>query len=128
MEKMQIETALAPDLGGLDPHGVAYNNVIYTSGQIGMDPRGNLPDTFEEQAKNAFYNLKAVVEAAGSRLDRMTKVTVYLTDMQNFATMNEVYGRFFRDAPPAREIMEVSALRHNSDIQVSAMGYVRTDT
>lgn len=128
MEKIIVETALAPDIGGLDPQGIVSHNILYTSGMLGLDPRHNLPDTFEAQAKNAFYNLKAVVEAAGSRLERVFKTTVYLTDPEDYGQMNEIYGRFFRDAPPARDVIYVSSLRYNSKIEISAMGFVRTDS
>lgn len=127
MSKKSMQTALAPDMGGLDPHCSTYRNVFYTSGQIGMTPRGEMPETFAEQAKNAFYNVKAIAEASGSRLDRVLQVTVYITDIANYYEMNEVYGRFFREDPPARDVVVVSALRQKALIQVSATGLVRLD-
>ena len=127
MDKGRIETNLAPDMGGLDPQGVMHKNMLFVSGQIGMTPLGDLPDDFEEQAKNAFFNVKAIVEAAGSRLDRTVKVNVYLTDISRLMDMNLVYGRFFRDAPPARDVVEVRALKKGAQIQVSAEAFVRLD-
>ncbi|MCT4591805.1 MAG: Rid family hydrolase [Candidatus Gracilibacteria bacterium] len=128
MNEHQVVTALAPDMGGLDPQGMTHRNMLYTSGQIGMTPRGEMSESFEEQAKNAFYNLKAIVEAAGSRLDRVLKVNIYLTDIDNSFKMSEVYGKFFRENPPARDVVEVQKLKKGALIQVSATAFVRLDS
>ena len=100
---------------------------MFVSGQIGITPLGDMPDDFSSQAKNALFNVKAIVEAAGSRLDRILKITIYLTDLNNLHEMNIAFGRFFRGGPPAREIVEVKRLKKDAKIQISAEAFIRLD-
>jgi len=124
--KRIIETSLAPKPIGPYSQAVASGNQIYISGQLGLDLTSyDLPDDFATQVKNALYNLKSIVEAAGSRLDRILKVTVYLTDMNNFEKFNEVYRDFFLAQPPAREVVEVSRLPKDALIEISAIAFLQ---
>lgn len=123
-----VETALAPKAMGPFSQAAIYKNVLYISAQNGALPiDGSIPVDFESQVKNALYNVKAVVEAAGSRLNRVVKVTVYLTDMSDFHKMNALYGKFFRDELPARDVVGVNSLPKGALIQISAMAFVRDD-
>jgi len=129
MGKQIISTAMAPKAVGPYSQAVVYKNLLFISGQIGTFPAdGKLPEEFAMQAKNAFYNLKAIAESAGSRLNRSLKVTVYLTDINRFAEMNEIYTKFFIDELPAREVVAVAGLPKNAQIEVSAIAYARDDT
>jgi 2-iminobutanoate/2-iminopropanoate deaminase len=131
MAKKLIKTALAPEAVGPYSQAVIHRNIIYISAQNGALPAtSKLPESFESQIKNTMYNLKAVVESAGSRLDRIVKTIVYLTDMEKFHEMNSVYGKFFRDEQslPARDVVAVSSLPKGALVAVSAIAYARDDT
>jgi 2-iminobutanoate/2-iminopropanoate deaminase len=126
--KKTIETRLAPQAIGPYSQAVTYNNMIYVSGQIGLLPQGgDIPQDFEEEAKNVFFNLKAVLEAGGSKIERVVKVTVYITDMNLFDALNKLYWRFFPENHPARETVEVSKLPKGARIEISAIGFIRED-
>jgi len=93
-------------------HVVRLGDVLYVSGQPGIDPAtGQPPEGFEAEARQAFTNLQTVLEAAGSSLDHVAKVTVFLTDANNFTPMNELFGEFFATRPPARATPIVSLPR-----------------
>ncbi len=107
-----IFTEKAPKALGPYSQAVKANGFIFTAGQGPIDPAtGKLieGDT-AAQTLRVMENLKAIVEAAGSSLDRAVKATVYLKDMQDFATMNEVYGRYFPQNPPARTTIQAARL------------------
>lgn len=126
--KTLVNTPLAPKPVGPYTQGNAYRNMLFISGQIGLEPATNaLPENFNEQAKNALYNIKSVVEAAGSQMGRVLKVTVFLTDAAQFTPFNEVYYHFFPENYPARETVVVKALPMNALVEVSAVAYVRED-
>ena len=90
--------------------GIRLGNLIFTSGQVGTDPAGNVPPGIREQTKNCLDNVQAVLEAAGSGMAHALKATVFLTDIGDFAAMNEVYRAAFSGDLPARSTVEVSAL------------------
>jgi 2-iminobutanoate/2-iminopropanoate deaminase len=90
----------APKPGGPYSHAVRAGDTIYLAGQVPFDPdTGEQPDGFEEQARQAFRNLEAAARAAGSSLSDAVRVGVYLRDMADFATMNEVFGEFVPSQP-----------------------------
>ncbi|QQS59753.1 hypothetical protein IPN35_02665 [Candidatus Peregrinibacteria bacterium] len=123
-----VETPLAPRAVGPYSQAAVYRNMLFVSGQIGLLPQGGaLPENFLDEAKNALYNLKSITEASGSRLDRIFKVTVFLTDMSLFDDMNGIYRRFFPDNYPARECVAVAELPKGARIEISAQGFVRED-
>lgn len=107
-----VATGDAPKAIGPYSQAVKANGVIYTSGQIALDPQsGTVVDgDFEAQARRVFENLKAVLHAAGSSFSQVLKATVYLTDLANFQTLNTVYAEYFGEHKPARTTVEVSAL------------------
>lgn len=103
MEPEPINAPGMPKALGPYSHVVRLGETLYISGQPGIDPAtGEPPNGFVAEARQAFTNLKTVLEAAGSSLDRVAKVTVFLTDANNFAQLNELFGEFFATRPPAR--------------------------
>jgi 2-iminobutanoate/2-iminopropanoate deaminase len=105
--------------------GIQLGDVLYTSGQTGADKAGKVPADIREQTRNTFENLKAVLAAAGSSLDQVLKVTVYLTDMKDFAAMNEVYRTYFPGDPPARTTVGITALaRPELHIEIEMIAHV----
>ena len=118
--KTAISTKAAPAAIGPYSQAIKANGFIYTAGQIPLDPAtGNLVSgDVAQQAKRVLENLKAIVEAAGSSLDKTVKATVYLKDMNDFAAMNEVYGQYFSNNPPARSTVEVSRLPKDARIEI----------
>ena len=119
-----IRTDRAP--AALGPYSQAIKirgtTIIFCSGQIGIDPRtGNLVgDTAAEQARRVIENLKAVVETAGAHLADVVKTTMFLTDLNDFAAVNEVYATYFTTNPPARATVEVSKLPKGAKVEIDA--------
>ncbi len=112
-ERTIVSTDGAPAAIGPYSQGVKGAGLVHCSGQIAMDPASGevIGDDAATQAEGALKNLQAVLEAAGSSLDKVLKCNVYIIDMGEFAAINEVYGRFFTgDSPPARACVEVSGL------------------
>jgi 2-iminobutanoate/2-iminopropanoate deaminase len=119
--KTIISTPDAPRAIGPYSQAVRYGDLLFVSGMLGMDPKtGEMAGTdIESQAVRILENLKAVVEAAGMGLPNVLKSTVFLKDMNDFAKFNEIYGRYFPDAPPARETVQVAKLPRDAAIEIS---------
>ena len=100
--------------------------MVYASGQIPLDPVTGevVAGGIAEQTKQVLENLKAVVEAAGSGMDRVVKVTIYITDMKQFAVVNELYGSYFASPYPARACVQVSALPKGVEVEMDAIAIV----
>jgi 2-iminobutanoate/2-iminopropanoate deaminase len=113
----------APAAIGPYVHAVAAGGLLFCSGQIPLDPRtGDLVgSTAADQAGRCLENLAAVCQAAGSTLGDAVKVTIYLTDMTAFSSVNEVYGSFFESNPPARVAIGVSALPRGAQVEMDAV-------
>ena len=127
MTRDVITTDAAPAAIGPYSQAVRFSGkLIYTAGQIPLDPKtGNLVGkTAAEQAERALANLKAVLEAGGSSLERVVKVTVFLRSMDDFAAVNEVYAKFFAQSPPARSAVEVSRLPKDALVEVECLALV----
>jgi len=120
-----IETKNAPAAIGPYSQAVRTGNLLFTSGQIPLDPgTGELaPGGITEQAVQVFENLKAVLEAAGSSLEQVVKFTCFITDMGNFAAVNEVFSRYLSGEFPARSCVEVSALPRGVSVEIEAVAY-----
>lgn len=118
-----INTSRAPEAIGTYSQAVKVGNTVYLSGQIPLDPETmTLVDGgFEAQAVQVFENLKAVCEEAGGSLDEVVKVNLYLTDLANFATVNEVMARFFNQPYPARAAVQVAALPKAAAFEAEAV-------
>jgi 2-iminobutanoate/2-iminopropanoate deaminase len=121
--KDRIQTDNAPKAIGPYSQAIKANGFVYASGQIPLDPKSMqiIEGGIGEQTERVMHNLKAVLEAAGSSFDRVVKTTVFLSDMNDFAEMNNVYGRFFGEAPPARSTVEVSQLPRGVRVEIDVI-------
>jgi len=121
--KDRVQTDNAPKAIGPYSQAIKANGFVFASGQIPLDPQTMqiIEGGVREQTERVMNNLKAVLEAAGSSFDRVVKTTVFLADLNDFADMNEVYGRFFGDAPPARSTVEVARLPRDVRVEIDAI-------
>ena len=102
--------------------GIRFGNLVFTSGQVGTDAAGQVPADIREQTRNCLDNIQVVLEAAGTNMAHVLKTTVFLTSIQDFAEMNEVYRRAFQGDLPARSTVEVSALaRPELKVEIEAV-------
>ena len=118
----KISTELAPSAIGPYSQAIKSGNMIYTSGQIALIPETGemLYGTIADQTRQVLSNLEAVLKAAGSSLEKVVKTTCYLTQMNNFATFNEVYAEYFAHKP-ARSCVEASALPKGALVEIEAI-------
>ena len=123
MSKEIVSTDRAPAAVGPYSQAVGTGNLVYTAGQIPLDPAtGKMVEgTIQAQVEQALNNLQAVLEAAGSGLGQVIKTTVFLQDMDDFAAMNDVYARFFSAEPPARSAVEVARLPLGALVEIEAV-------
>ncbi len=123
MSREVISTEAAPRAIGPYSQAVRAAGLVFCSGQIPLDPStGKLvTGPIADQTRQVMSNLKAVLEAAGSCLERVVKVTVFLRDMDDFPEMNEEYARWFKEDPPARAAVEVARLPKDVGIEVEAI-------
>ena len=121
--KKSISTDKAPGAIGPYSQAVCTGGLIFVSGQLGIDPEtGIFPDTVAEQTRRSLLNASAILEAAGSGLSKAVKTTVFLSDMNNFAAMNEVYAAFFPDGSfPARSAVEVARLPKDGLVEIEVI-------
>jgi 2-iminobutanoate/2-iminopropanoate deaminase len=121
-----IATEWAPKAMGQYSQAIVSNGIAYLSGQIPLDPTtGQLvPGDVAAQTTRVLENIKAILEAAGSSLERVLKTTVFLKDMGEFAKMNEVYARYFPSNPPARSTVEVARLPRDVSIEIDCIAAV----
>jgi 2-iminobutanoate/2-iminopropanoate deaminase len=118
-----IATDKAPGAVGPYSQAVRTDQLVFTAGQIPIDPAtGELVGgSIEDQARRVLDNVKAVLEAAGTSLNRVVKMTVFMTHFEDFKRMNAVYAEYFPEAPPARSAVQVSALPLGADIEMEAV-------
>ncbi len=122
MEKQVLSTTAAPGAIGPYSQGVVIGDLIYTSGQLGLVPEtGQFADGVEAQTAQALNNVKAILESAGSGLEKVIKTTVFLKDMNDFAKVNEVYGSFFAEPYPARSAVEVARLPKDGLVEIEVI-------
>lgn len=122
MAKTVIATTHAPGALGPYSQGIKLSDLIFCSGQLGLNPAtGELLEGVRAQAEQAMKNLKAVLEAGGSSLDRIVKTTIFLKNMGDFPVVNEVYGSFFPGDKPARSTVEVAALPKGGQVEIEAI-------
>jgi 2-iminobutanoate/2-iminopropanoate deaminase len=125
-EAVRSEAAPAPFQGAPYSQAIRANGLVFVSGQLSLRPDHAeiVGEGIAEQTELVFANLRAILEEAGSGLDRLVKTTVYLTDLGDFAGMNEVYARHVGATPPARATIEVSALPSGAKVEIEAIALV----
>jgi 2-iminobutanoate/2-iminopropanoate deaminase len=118
-----VATDRAPQAIGPYSQAVRAGNLVFASGQIPIDPATGqfVSGGVAEQTEQVLKNLTAVFEAAGVRMDQIVKTTVFLADMDDFTSMNEVYGRFFGEAPPARATVQAARLPRDARVEIEAI-------
>ena len=118
--KEVVATELGPKAIGPYSQAIKANGMVFLSGQIPLDPLTQqiVEGDVARQTERVLENLKAVVQAAGSSLDRVVKTTVFLADLNDFAAMNEVYARYFQNQPPARSTVEVARLPRDARVEI----------
>jgi 2-iminobutanoate/2-iminopropanoate deaminase len=126
MERKEIITTKnAPAAIGPYSQAVRVGEMVFISGQLGIDPaKGELLSGIENQTRQALKNIEAILKTANSSLDNAIKVTVFLKDMNNFSKMNEIYGEYFTKNPPARSCVEVSKLPKDAEIEIDVIATV----
>ncbi len=115
-----LSTDRAPAAVGPYSQAVISGGYIYVSGQLGLDAKGTLGEGIARQTENAIKNISEILLAAGSSLDRVVKTTCFLADIADFASFNEVYGRYFT-GKPARSLIEAAALPKGSLVEIEAI-------
>ncbi|MBA2546091.1 MAG: RidA family protein [Solirubrobacterales bacterium] len=122
-ERTTIDADGAPDPVGPYSHAVASGDLLFCSGQIPLDPESGemIGDDAAGQATQCLRNLQAVCEAAGTGLDRAVRLTIYTTELEHFAEINEAYAEFFPSDPPARAAVGVVALPKGARVEIDAV-------
>jgi 2-iminobutanoate/2-iminopropanoate deaminase len=122
MTRQSISTGGAPDAIGPYSQAIRSGDMVFCSGQLGLDPTtGELVEGVEAQADRALRNLQSVLDAAGLGFDDVVKTTIFLADIGDFAAVNAVYARFMPDPPPARSTFQVAALPKGGLIEIEAI-------
>jgi 2-iminobutanoate/2-iminopropanoate deaminase len=126
MSYYTITTDKAPEAIGPYSQGVVAGNLLYTAMQIALGPAGGglAGRTAAEQLQQCLVNIREIVKAGGGGMNRIVKTTIYMTDISQFAEINAVYAGFFGDDPPARGVLEVSALPKGALVAVEAVAAV----
>ena len=126
MNKEQVYTKKAPEPIGPYSQAIKINNLVFTSGQIAIDPQTGsfISGDIREQTKQTIRNIEAILEAAGSDILKVIKVTVYLKDINEFTAMNEVYEEYFGKSKPARSTAESSHLPKDAKIELDVVAYI----
>jgi 2-iminobutanoate/2-iminopropanoate deaminase len=121
--KETIHTDTAPKALGPYSQAIKAGEFIFTAGQVGLDPQSGeiVAGGIEAETRQVLNNIKKILEAAGSSLDRVVKTTVYLRDIQDFAAMNGVYATFFPANPPARSTVQVAALPRGVAVEIDTI-------
>ena len=124
-QAVRTESAPAPLQGAPYSQAIRAGGFVYVAGQLGLRPgESEINGSITEQTEQALLNVRAILEEAGSSLDRLVKTTVFLTDLGDFAAMNEVYARHVGDPPPARSTVEVSALPSGGIVEIESIAVV----
>jgi 2-iminobutanoate/2-iminopropanoate deaminase len=125
-----IHTDQAPEAIGPYSQGIVANGFVFTAGQVPFDPASMqiVEGDVGVQTEQVMRNLQAILQKAGSDLSAVVKTTVFLRDMNDFAAMNEVYGRWFGDHKPARSTVQVARLPRDVAVEIEAIGLVRDNS
>lgn len=122
MTKEVINTNNAPEAIGPYSQGVIVGDFVYTSGQIPINPATGVVETdIKVATKQSMENVKAILEAAGTSLENVVKTSIFLKDLNDFAIVNEIYGTYFTENPPARSCVQVAKLPKDAVIEIEAI-------
>jgi 2-iminobutanoate/2-iminopropanoate deaminase len=123
---VRTEEAPAPFAGAPYSQAIRIGDLVFVSGQIPLRPGGSqlVGPGIAEQTEQVFANLRAILEAAGSGLDRLVKTTVFLKDLDDFAAMNEVYKKHAGETPPARSTVQVAAIPAGALVEIEAIAHL----
>ena len=126
MLREPIKTSNAPAALGPYSQAIKVGEFVFTSGQVAIDPETGefIGGGIVEQTERVLKNVAAVLEAAGSSLDQVVKTLVFLADMDDFSAMNDVYGKFFTGAPPARSTVQAARLPKDARIEIEAVALI----
>ncbi len=126
MSSKVVSTEKAPQAIGPYSQGMISGNMVYTSGQLGIDPSiGEIVNTsIQDEARQSLRNVEAVLKEAGASLTDVIKTTVYVKDLNQFGDINEVYSEFFSDHKPARSCVEVARLPKDGNIEIEAIAVI----
>ena len=122
MNRQPINTPNAPVAIGPYSQGVKVGNLIFTSGQLPLNPQsGELVSDIEGATQQSLNNIQAILESAGTTMDKIVKTVVFLRDMNDFAAMNAVYATYFPSNPPARSAVQVARLPKDAILEIEAI-------
>lgn len=117
-----LHTDKAPQAIGPYSQGMQVGNLVFTSGQLPLNPEtGELEGDIQKATRQSLENIKNILESAGTSMDKVVKVVIFLRDMNDFATMNEAYGTYFPTNPPARSAVQVARLPKDAIIEIEAI-------
>jgi 2-iminobutanoate/2-iminopropanoate deaminase len=124
-EKHAVKTDKAPGAIGPYSQAVKSSGWVFTAGVIALDPASGemIGGTIQDQAHRVLQSLKGILEAGGGSMDHVVKTTIYLTDLKDFAAVNEIYGQYFNRPFPARSTVQVAALPKGAAIEIEAVAY-----
>tara|TARA_B110000438_G_C15667518_1_gene586696 strand:+ start:132 stop:515 length:384 start_codon:yes stop_codon:yes gene_type:complete len=127
MAKHIIKSDKAPKAIGTYSQGIVYDKLIFTSGQIPINPETGklIKGDFKTEVEQVLKNIDCVLKSGNSSLKKIIKLTVFITDLAFFSDVNTVFEIYFNNEPPARSVIEVSALPMNSRIEIEAIGYIQ---
>ena len=122
MKREVINTKNAPGAIGPYSQGIIVGDFVYTSGQIPINPATGVVETdIKVATKQSMENVKAILEAAGTSLEKVIKTSIFLKDLNDFAVVNEIYGTYFSENPPARSCVQVAKLPKDAVIEIEAI-------
>ena len=126
MNRSIINTSKGPDPIGAYSQAVSFGDILFVSGQIPINPdSGDIEiDSFSKQCHRVLLNLKIILEAGGSSLNHVLKITLYLKDLKKFNELNEIYSKYFNNSKPARTCVEVSNLPKDVDLEIDAIAEI----
>lgn len=125
--KEYLNTELAPAAVGPYSQGIRFESLVFTSGQLPIDPKtGEMPESVEEQTRQSLKNVEAILKEAGSDLNNIIKTTVFMTDLAYFGNMNEVYAEFFEEgALPTRSCFQVAKLPKDAKVEIEVVASIK---
>lgn len=124
MDKIIVATKNAPAAIGPYSQGLIFENLVFTSGQLPLDPEtGVMPEGIAAQTRQSLQNVQSILKEAGSSMDQVLKITAFLMNMEDFPIFNEIYATFFGGEPPCRSAIQVSCIPKNALIEIEAIAY-----